>query len=76
MDYKAEITVKEDPDKIYNCLLPGKISRERSTLNIKKRKGEILISIEARDAVALRATVNAVSQVLAVYHKMKKVSKR
>lgn len=73
MDYKAEIIVKEDPDKIYKCLLPGKVTRKRSTLNIKKGRGGLLLSIDAKDAVAFRATLNAVSQVLAVYHKMKKI---
>ncbi len=75
MDYKADITVKEDADKIYKCLLNDNISRERSSLGIKKTRGGLSIKIEAKDAVALRATINAVTQVLAVYSKMKKISK-
>jgi len=71
MDYTAEIIVKEDPDTAYKCLLPEKISRERSTLKLKKEKGALKITVEARDAVALRATLNAVTQVLAVGTKMK-----
>ncbi len=74
MDFKADITVRVDADKIYKCLLNEKISRERSSLDIKKTKEGLSIKVEARDAVALRATVNAVTQVLAVYSKMKNIN--
>ncbi len=73
MDYTAKIIVKEDPDKIYKCLVPEKISRERSSVKIKKEKGVLVINVEAKDAVALRATLNSISQVLAVYHKTKSI---
>lgn len=73
MDYKAEIVIREDPDNIYKCLLPEKISRERSALKIKKGKDGLSISIEAKDAVAFRATINAVMQALAVYSKTKNI---
>lgn len=69
MNYKAEIIVKEDPGKAYKCLLPEKISRERSSLSLKKDKESLIISIDAKDAVAFRATMNAVTQALAVHHK-------
>jgi len=73
MDYEAEITVREDPDTAYKCLQPEKISRERSTLGIKKSESELTITIKAKDAVPLRATINSVTQVLAVCRKMKDV---
>lgn len=73
MNYKAEITVDEDPEEIYKCLLPEKISRDRSTLTLKKEKGRLVIKAEAKDAVALRATLNAVTQSLAAYSKMKSI---
>jgi tRNA threonylcarbamoyladenosine modification (KEOPS) complex Pcc1 subunit len=75
MDYKADIVVKEDADKIHKCLLNERISRERSSLNITRTSGGLSIKIEAKDAAALRASVNAVTQVLAVYSKMKNISK-
>jgi tRNA threonylcarbamoyladenosine modification (KEOPS) complex Pcc1 subunit len=73
MDYEAEITVREDPDNAYKCLMPEKISRERSTLDIKKGKSGLIIRISAKDAVAFRATINAVTQVLAVCRKMRDI---
>ena len=71
MDYKAEIIVKEDPDKAYKCLLPEKISRERSSVSLEKGEESLKIRVEAKDAVAFRATMNAVTQALAVHRKMK-----
>ena len=73
MNYTAEIKVKEDVDNVYKCIVPENITRERSSLILKKSDNELLISIEAKDAVALRATINAVTQVLAVYSKMKEI---
>ena len=71
MNYEAEIIVREDPDTAYKCLLPDKISRERSTLDIRKSESELIITIKAKDAVAMRATINSVTQILAVCRKMK-----
>jgi len=71
MDYKAEIIIKEDPENICRCLIPERISRERSSLKIKKGKDSLSVHIEAKDAVAFRATINALMQVIAVYSKTK-----
>ena len=49
MTYTAEITVNEDPEEIYKCLLPEKISRERSTLTLKKENGRLVIKAEAKE---------------------------
>ena len=73
MDYKAEIKVSEDPDNIQKCLLPELMSRERSTLSLENKEGVLTIKIEAKDAVAFRATMNTVIQVMAVYSKSKKI---
>lgn len=71
MDYTAEIIIREDPENVCRCLLPEKISRERSTLKLKKGKDSLTVVVEARDAVAFRATMNALTQALAVYQKTK-----
>ena len=71
MDYKAEIKVSEDPENIQKCLVPEKITRDRSTLSLEKGDGFLKIRVEARDAVAFRATMNAVTQALSVYSKTK-----
>ena len=73
MDYKAEIKVSEDPENIQKCLAPEKITRDRSTLSLEKSDGILKIRIEARDAVAFRATMNAVTQAMAVYSKAKRI---
>jgi tRNA threonylcarbamoyladenosine modification (KEOPS) complex Pcc1 subunit len=73
MDYKAEITVSEDPENIQKCLEQEKISRERSSVSLEKEGDDLKIKVEAKDAVALRATMNAITQVLAVYAKSKQL---
>ena len=73
MDYKAEIKVSEDPENIQKCLEPEKVERERSKLSLEKSDGILTIKIEAKDAVAFRATINTVTQAMAVYSKSKRI---
>lgn len=73
MSYKAEISASENAGEIYKCLLPENASRERSTLSAKVEDGKIFVSIEAKDATAFRATINAVTQALSVCDKAKRI---
>lgn len=73
MSYRAEITVSENAGDIEKCLLPEKISRERSTVRAKKEGDKLIIDVEAKDAVAFRATMNAITQLMAVYSKAKEI---
>jgi len=73
MDYTAEIKVTEDPENIQKLLLPENITRERSTLSLDISEGVLTLKIEAKDAVAFRATMNAVTQAMAVYSKTKRI---
>jgi tRNA threonylcarbamoyladenosine modification (KEOPS) complex Pcc1 subunit len=71
MKYQVTITIKEDLDKIYNCLVTEINERERSTLNIKKHKDHITVDIHAKDATALKATLHSITQMLQIYEKIK-----
>jgi len=73
MNYKAEIKVSEDPENIQKCLEPEKVERERSKLSLENKEGILTIKIEAKDAVAFRATMNTVIQIMAVYSKSKEI---
>lgn len=73
MNYSAEIVVRENPDLILKCLLPESISRERSSVKAKKDGSDLKIEVEAKDAVAFRASINALTQLLAVYSKAKEI---
>ncbi len=74
MDYSAEITARKGADSIYKCISAESISRERSTLNLEKKGSTLVIKAEAKDATALRATLNAVMQIIAVCEKMEEAS--
>jgi len=67
--YSAEIQV-QDP-KIYECLVSESMVYDRSSLEIKDFKEYTLITIKANDAVAFRASINAVTQLLTVFEKIK-----
>jgi tRNA threonylcarbamoyladenosine modification (KEOPS) complex Pcc1 subunit len=74
MNYIAEIKIKEDPGKIYDHLLPEtKGKRERSHFTLRKTDTEVIIEVKAKDAVAFRATMNSITQLLAVFQKVKRI---
>ena len=69
MKYSAKLEIVCDPDKLYDCLAPEVMDFERSKFALKKSDDKVIIDIQAKDAVALRATMNAFTQLLAVYEK-------
>jgi len=73
MNYSARIDVVGDQKSLLECFAPEGIKKERSSYALKKTKKGILFDIRAKDATALRATVNMITQLLAVYEKMQKV---
>lgn len=74
MNYSAEIRIREEPDKIYDYLLPETESkRDRSNFTLKKGDKEVIIDVKAKDAVAFRATINTITQLLSVFQKVKEV---
>ncbi len=73
MSFSAVIFIDENPDDIQKCLLPENIIRERSNFNATKEGDRLKIEIEANDAVAFRATMNAITQVIAVYSKSREI---
>ena len=72
MDYTANIFVKCDPDKLAECLAPEETSFDRSLFTFEKKNEGLEFSIKAKDAVALRATLNTISQLLIVFEGAKK----
>jgi len=47
--------------------------KDRASIKISKSKNKILYEINAKDAVALKATVNSVIKALTVYEKTKAI---
>lgn len=72
MEISATIFVKCDPDLLYNCLLPEQKASDRSSFDrssfvITKEKEGVRFDIKAKDAVALRATFNTITQLLIIF---------
>ena len=70
MNYSATIKVGGDAKSLFECFAPEGIQKERSNYALKKAKDGVIFEINATDATALRATVNMITQMLAVYEKM------
>ena len=70
----ATITIQSDPaiTQLFSCE-DKKLSNNRASYTIKEKNGKILFEVEAKDAVALRATLTAITKTLTVYEKMKRL---
>lgn len=67
MECTAKFFVKCDADKLLECLAPEEKRFDRSSFTAKKIKGGVEFIIDSKDAVAFRATLNTISQLLAVF---------
>lgn len=77
MEYGATISVAggEELDTLYAAFLPEKkgLKAERAHYTIKREKGAVVFEVSAGDAVAFRAAVSAISKMLSVIEKVRKV---
>ena len=70
---KAVITVPDELDllgSVFEAELKSSVN-DRASYSVSHKNGKAIFSLEAKDIVALRATLNAVSKQLVVYEKMK-----
>ncbi|MBW2964404.1 hypothetical protein KY363_03000 [Candidatus Woesearchaeota archaeon] len=67
MSYNAKLVAEGDPDKLYDCFASEETSFDRSSFTISKTGDGIEFNIEAKDAVAFRATLNSIAQLLIVF---------
>jgi tRNA threonylcarbamoyladenosine modification (KEOPS) complex Pcc1 subunit len=72
MECSAKLFVKGDPEKLFQCLVPEDTKFDRSGFNLKKMKDGLEFDVKAKDAVALRATLNSISQLLIVFEGAKR----
>lgn len=65
--YSVTINAKGDPEKLFTCLKSEMKSYDRSSFTIQKKNEGIEFKINAKDANALRATLNTIAQLLKIY---------
>jgi len=77
MSYKNTIEISDSQINLnayYNALLPEKdFKSERATYDLKKQKGKLIITIEAKDATSFRAVTNTITGLIAIVEKSIKV---
>ena len=74
MKYSLELAASaEEPERLARVagLEAGK--GERAELAIEKRGKSVVFRIDARDHIALRASMNTVSKILSIYEKTKAI---
>jgi|TARA_B100002003_G_scaffold149320_1_gene138432 tRNA threonylcarbamoyladenosine modification (KEOPS) complex Pcc1 subunit len=76
MKLSANITVNTDADLLFKSFKPELKDWKRSKIKIKKNKGKVQFTIDAEDAVAMRATLNSITALLAVYDKTNRLMKK
>ena len=72
MECSAKVFAKGDPEKLYECLAAEDTNFERSSFIVKKTKDGVEFDVKAKDAVALRATLNSIAQLLIIFEGARK----
>lgn len=67
MNFKANLEIYENPEKLYRCLMPENIKSGRSSFTMKKEKDHLIVNISAKDVASFRAALNSITQLLSVY---------
>jgi tRNA threonylcarbamoyladenosine modification (KEOPS) complex Pcc1 subunit len=67
MECRAKIVVKGDADKLLRCFAPEETDFDRASFTINRKDDGVEFDIVTKDAVALRATINTITQLLAVF---------
>jgi len=67
---KAVFTFDEHTDALYKALKPEQQDHERSTTTMELTDDVLKIIIEATDVVALRASVNGMTELITAAHKV------
>jgi tRNA threonylcarbamoyladenosine modification (KEOPS) complex Pcc1 subunit len=74
MEYKSEIKVYGDVEKLAECFeAEEKIKEDRSTVKMVKKKDHLLFDIEAKDSTSLRATLTGITKLCTVFEKMESI---
>jgi len=69
MKLRASIKAYGKAKNLAACFNPELHNKQRSHFTITENQDHILFDIQAEDATALRATVNAITKLLTVYEK-------
>jgi tRNA threonylcarbamoyladenosine modification (KEOPS) complex Pcc1 subunit len=72
MGISATITVYDkEPEKLSKVFQPEISKKDRSGFSIVQEKDCLRFIVDAKDSVALRATLNIITKLLTVYEKAK-----
>ena len=70
-EYTAKLFAKGDSEKLFECISSAQVDFDRSGFTIKKVENGLEFEVVAKDAVALRATLNTISQSLIIFESVK-----
>ncbi len=74
MKYECRILCRDSGGgNLYSVIEKDQIQNSRSALSIKKEQKSVVFDIQAKDAIALKASVSSVIKTLTVYEKTKKL---
>lgn len=73
MKYESHITVKDPNKELYALFEKYSETQDRSEVKVTHEKDCLIVSVTAKDSVALRASLNGVTKLFTVYEKMSKL---
>jgi len=70
MSYAVKLTANNKAN-LLECFQPEITKDKRSSWSLTKKNNDLIFTIQAKDAVALRATLNSIAKLFTVHEKIK-----
>lgn len=67
--FTAEIVVHEGADNIRSIVKKELVDKDRAQVTLRKSGKKLVFSIKAKDATALKITLNSITKYLIIYEK-------
>ncbi len=74
--FNATIELPDSTKKLNQVIsadLKNSNKNDRASAEIKQKEGGVIINIKAKDFTALRASLNSITKIVAVFEKAKKI---
>ena len=73
MKYNIQLTVVDKDKSLYECFKPEVSKKDRSFYTLENKKGRLLFEVQAKDIIALKATINGIIKLLEVHNKVNQI---
>ena len=73
MKYNLQLKVYDKDKILYGCFKPESSKKDRSSFTLEHKNNQLIFHIQAKDIIALKATVNGIIKLLEINERVNKI---